>query len=46
MTEMMELPGMVIETVTRNMLHMFKVKHQLDEKGKRFFKGLNRNARD
>ena len=46
MTEMTELPDMVIETVTRNMLHMFKVKHQLDEKGKRFFKGLNGNARD
>ena len=38
MTEMMGLPDTVIETVMRNMLHMFKVKHQLDEKGKRFFK--------
>ena len=46
MTKMMELPDTVIETVMGNMLRMFKVKHQLDEKGKRFFKGLNGNARD
>ena len=46
MTEMMELPDTVIETVMGNMLRMCKVKHQLDEKGKRFFKGLNGNARD